>query len=202
MLSIEHLLAYVSSIKSSHSFVKRKASRQVNQAEITQFPSVGISTPFSCCDSRRLGQSNVSLRLTECSCWIVPTLNFFSRESTKKYRRSFSKLLSFFRYNYCLYSSTKNSEIWIFCAILCDEDGLTSKSMTWVCLNLTRFCFSVPYAPYIKNDDKKRLEKVLPTYPTLFEDLAPNRYIFWPVSIIRLSSFLIFLYTASSFREQ
>ena len=131
----------------------------------------------------------MSLRLTERSCWIVPTLNFFSRESAKKYRRSFSKLLSFFRYNYCLYSSTKNSEIWIFCAILCDEDGLTSKSMTWVCLSLTRFCFSVPYAPYIKNDDKKRLEKVLPTYPNLFEDLSPKRIYF--LACINYKAFFI-----------
>ena len=52
----------------------------------------------------------------------VPTLNFFSRESTKQYRRPTCQVAN------C--SSTKKQTICIFCVIYCDPDGLTSQLMT------------------------------------------------------------------------
>ena len=47
--------------------------------------------------------------------------------------------------------------------------------MTLVYLNLTRFCFIVPYALCIeKNNDKKSSKKILPSYPNLFEHVTTN----------------------------
>ena len=51
--------------------------------------------------------------------------------------------------------------------------------MTWLYLNVTRNCFSVPYA-LEKNTMIKKIKKTLPTYPNFFEHVAPNTYIFWP----------------------
>ena len=77
-------------------------------------------------------------------------------------------LKSFFRYNNFFYLSIKKSEICIFCVIQCDQDGFTSYLMTWVYLNLTRFCFSVPCACYIeKNIDEKKVKIDKPYLPNL-----------------------------------
>ena len=49
--------------------------------------------------------------------------------------------------------------------------------MTLVYLNLTRFCFIVPYAVCIeKNNDKKSSKKILPSYPNLFEHVTTNTF--------------------------
>ena len=53
-------------------------------------------------------------------------------------------------------------------------------------LNLTRFCFSVPYALCIKKIMIKKnfFKSYLPTYTNFFEHVTPNTYyIFWGVRI-------------------
>ena len=65
--------------------------------------------------------------------------------------------------------------------------------------NLTRFCFSVPYAHCIakindKNNNTKKNPTYLPTYPKFFDHVTPNTYTFLDLCFISLITIFLVKY--------